>query len=86
MVELKEVFRQSMGSLIVTNAHRIVNGEKIVTDRKDGDFFLMERQTPALAAKTIAELYAERLRAHIRILRLEIYRCFARRKRARPAR
>lgn len=61
VVELKEVFRQSMGSLIVTNAHRIVNGEKIVTDRKDGDFFLMERQTPALAAKTIAELYAERL-------------------------
>lgn len=39
VVELKEVFRQSMGSLIVTNAHRIVNGEKIVTDRKDGDFF-----------------------------------------------
>ena len=56
VVELKEVFRQSMGSLIVTNAHRIVNGEKIVTDRKDGDFFLMERQTPAFAAKTIAEL------------------------------
>lgn len=28
VVELKEVFRQSMGSLIVTNAHRIVNGEK----------------------------------------------------------
>ena len=61
VVELKEVFRQSMGSLIVTNAHRIVNGEKIVADRKDGDFFLMERQTPAFAARTIAELYAERL-------------------------
>lgn len=61
VVELKEVFRQSMGSLIVTNAHRIVNNEKPVTDRKDGDFFLMERHTPVAAAKTIAELYTKRL-------------------------
>lgn len=61
VVELKEVFRQSMGSLIVTNAHRIVNNENPVTDRKDSDFFLMERQSPASAAKTIAELYSKRL-------------------------
>lgn len=61
VVELKEVFRQSMGSLIVTNAHRIVNNESIVTDRKDSDFFLMERPSPTAAAKTISELYFKRL-------------------------
>lgn len=61
VVELKEVFRQSMGSLIVTNAHRIVNGEPVVTEKKDGDFFMMPRYSPAAAAKTIAELYAKRL-------------------------
>lgn len=61
VVELHEVFRQAMGSLIVTNAHRIVAGEMPVLDRKDGDFFLMERPNPYAAAKTVAELYAKRL-------------------------
>ncbi|MEG2081223.1 MAG: ATP-dependent RecD-like DNA helicase [Oscillospiraceae bacterium] len=61
VVELKEVFRQARQSLIVTNAHKIVKGEEPITDKKDGDFFLMERQSPMLAAKTIAELYSKRL-------------------------
>lgn len=61
VVELKEVFRQAMGSLIVTNAHRIVNNENPVTNCKDSDFFLMERHSPVMAAKTIAELYSKRL-------------------------
>ena len=61
VVELHEVFRQAMGSLIVTNAHRIVAGEMPILDRKDGDFFLMERPNPYAAAKTVAELYAKRL-------------------------
>lgn len=61
VVELNEVFRQSMNSLIVTNAHRIVNGEKIVTDRKDSDFFLMERGSASSAASTVCELYSARL-------------------------
>ena len=39
VVELNEVFRQAMNSLIVTNAHRIVKGEKIITDNKESDFF-----------------------------------------------
>lgn len=63
VVKLSEVFRQAAGSLIVTNAHRIVAGEIPQLDRKDGDFFLMERQNPYAAAQTIAELYAKRLPA-----------------------
>ncbi len=61
VVELTEVFRQAMGSLIVTNAHRIVAGEMPELTRKDGDFFLMERQNPYAASQTIAALYAKRL-------------------------
>lgn len=61
VVQLKEVFRQALNSLIVTNAHRIVNGEQIIMDRKDGDFFFMERHNSQSAANTVAELYSERL-------------------------
>ncbi|MGN0562603.1 MAG: ATP-dependent RecD-like DNA helicase [Candidatus Fimenecus sp.] len=61
VVELTEVFRQAMGSLIVTNAHRIVAGEMPDVDRKDGDFFFMERPNPYAASQTIASLYAKRL-------------------------
>ncbi len=61
VVELNEVFRQSMNSLIVTNAHRIVRGEDIVLDRKDSDFFMMERFSAHAAAQTVCDLYTQRL-------------------------
>ena len=61
VVCLDEVFRQAMNSLIVTNAHKIVKGEPIVTDSKDSDFFLVERTSPVTAAQTVADLYSTRL-------------------------
>lgn len=61
VVELKEVFRQAMESLIVTNAHKIVNGEFPEITRTDKDFFFMERNAPIVAAKTVTELCSERL-------------------------
>ena len=61
VVELKEVFRQAMESLIVTNAHRIVRGEKPELSRTDKDFFFLERNTPASTAQTVAQLCSERL-------------------------
>lgn len=61
VVELNEVFRQSMNSLIVTNAHRIVRGEDVVLDRKDSDFFMMERFSAHAAAQTVCDLYTQRL-------------------------
>lgn len=61
VVQLDEVFRQAMGSLIVTNAHRIVRGEMPILTSKEGDFFLLERPNALAAAKTVAELYAKRL-------------------------
>ncbi|MBE6821013.1 MAG: ATP-dependent RecD-like DNA helicase [Ruminococcaceae bacterium] len=61
VVELKDVFRQAMESLIVTNAHKIVNGELPEISRTDKDFFFLERTSPFVTAKTVAELCAERL-------------------------
>ena len=61
VVELKEVFRQAMESLIVTNAHKIVRGEFPEITRTDKDFFFMERIQPVSAAKTVTELCATRL-------------------------
>ena len=61
VVQLKEIFRQSMESNIVKNAHLIVNGEKIQTNNKDGDFYLLQRNFPLDAVRTIKELSMTRL-------------------------
>jgi exodeoxyribonuclease V alpha subunit len=63
VVELKEIFRQAMESMIVLNAHRIVRGEMPVLDSKDKDFFFIERNSVSAAAQTICELCSTRLPA-----------------------
>lgn len=60
-VQLKEIFRQSMESLIVTNAHKIVGGGMPELRRKDSDFFFLPQQDAAEAAKLIVSLCAKRL-------------------------
>ena len=62
VVQLKEIFRQSLESNIVKNAHLIVNGEKIETDYKEGDFYLLQRHYPLDAVRTIKDLYTKRLK------------------------
>lgn len=61
VVQLNEIFRQSMESLIVTNAHRIVKGEQPVIDSTTGDFFFMKRTSLSSLTTTIAELFTTRL-------------------------
>ncbi len=61
VVQLKEIFRQSMESNIVRNAHAIVNGEHIETDNKTGDFYMMHRNFSLDAVRTIKELSTTRL-------------------------
>lgn len=61
VVQLKEIFRQSLKSNIVRNAHAIVNGEMIETDYKEGDFYLLNRNFPLDAVRTVRELYIKRL-------------------------
>ncbi len=61
VVCLSEIFRQARKSLIVVNAHRIINGELPVLNVSDNDFFFMKRDNPILAAKTVAELVTKRI-------------------------
>ncbi len=61
VVCLSEVFRQSLKSLIVTNAHKIVKGEYPDLSQTDKDFFFMQRANVYTGAETIADLYCERL-------------------------
>ncbi|MGI6746348.1 MAG: ATP-dependent RecD-like DNA helicase [Firmicutes bacterium ADurb.Bin300] len=64
VTQLKIVFRQALQSEIVTNAHRIIKGELPELENGKGtDFFHIERNTPLLCAKTIADLYEKRLPA-----------------------
>lgn len=60
-VQLKEIFRQSMESLIVTSAHRIVDGKLPELRRRDSDFFFLPCQEPAEAAKLVVDLCSRRL-------------------------
>ncbi len=61
VVKLTEIFRQSRESLIVTNAHKIVNGEMPELDIRDKDFFFLPCSNMEKARELICDLCAERL-------------------------
>lgn len=60
-VQLTEIFRQSMTSLIVTNAHKIVKGEMPEVRRTDGDFFFVSVPNKEKIISTILDLCKTRL-------------------------
>lgn len=60
-VELKEIFRQSLESMIVTNAHRIINGELPELSVKDNDFFFINISDQLKISETIKDLCNRRL-------------------------
>ena len=62
-VQLTEIFRQSMKSLIVTNAHRIVAGEMPELRDKTHDFFFLPLRHAESIGSTIVDLCARRLPA-----------------------
>lgn len=59
-VRLREIFRQSAESLIVTNAHRINRGEEPILDVKDKDFFFLPTPEDRIP-QVIADLVCRRL-------------------------
>jgi exodeoxyribonuclease V alpha subunit len=62
-VTLTEIFRQAAGSSIVTNAHRIHDGELPVGGSdKNEQFFVIERNTPDKAIALIEELMTRRIK------------------------
>lgn len=60
-VELKEIFRQAAESLIVTNAHSIVNGEMPELDNRKKDFFFMQTDSDNDTARIVIDLIRTRL-------------------------
>ncbi|MFW6049426.1 MAG: ATP-dependent DNA helicase, partial [Candidatus Bipolaricaulota bacterium] len=61
-VELTEIFRQAKQSRIVTNAHRINQGEfPNLKNYKDSDFFFIEEGEPEKVAQKVTDLVASRL-------------------------
>ncbi|MEG1996604.1 MAG: ATP-dependent RecD-like DNA helicase [Oscillospiraceae bacterium] len=58
---LKQIFRQAAKSLIVTNAHSIVNGEMPNLLSKNSDFFFMPMSQELKARATILDLCSTRL-------------------------
>ena len=61
VVRLNEIFRQAQQSLIVTNAHKIVNGEMPVLNKADRDFFFLQRNSKADVTSVIIDLCTNRL-------------------------
>ncbi len=54
---LKQIFRQAAGSRIITNAHRINEGEfPDLTPRAGNDFFFMSKETPEEVLECIVDL------------------------------
>ncbi|MDO4607701.1 MAG: ATP-dependent RecD-like DNA helicase [Clostridia bacterium] len=60
-VALKKVFRQSLSSTIITNAHAIINGQPSNLSNKSSDFFMMHRDNVAMVCDTVLELCETRL-------------------------
>lgn len=61
-VELTEIFRQSMQSLIVRSAHRIIKGEMPDLSIRDNDFFFIPTRSYEETADLVTELCAVRLK------------------------
>ncbi|WP_066895760.1 ATP-dependent RecD-like DNA helicase [Clostridium nigeriense] len=61
VVRLRDIFRQGKESLIVTNAHKINNGEMPILNRRDGDFFFENREDVNEILNTIIDLINRRL-------------------------
>ena len=62
VVRLKHIFRQAQQSQIITNAHRINQGEfPHIDNQKARDFFFLEEEDPERIVELIQELCSQRL-------------------------
>ena len=60
-IRLKKVFRQANKSMIITNAHAIINGEEAEFKNKDSDCFFLSRGDKYSSVDTVVELITQRL-------------------------
>ncbi|MFB6290860.1 MAG: ATP-dependent RecD-like DNA helicase [Candidatus Bipolaricaulia bacterium] len=61
VVQLDQIYRQSGRSDIVTNAHRINEGEFPIINENNTDFFFIEEKDPGRASGEIIELVSEKI-------------------------
>ncbi|MEZ4735818.1 MAG: AAA family ATPase [Caldilineaceae bacterium] len=62
VIRLQTIFRQAAGSFIITNAHRINEGEMPTVDNETAtDFFLFRTEEPERAAQLCVELVQSRI-------------------------
>lgn len=59
VTHLKEVKRQTEGSTIITNAHRINRGELPVLSQTVGDFFFLQVEDPDKLAKVVSRIVTQ---------------------------
>ena len=60
-IRLKKVFRQANESMIIRNAHAIINGDEADFSNKDSDCFFLTRGDKYSAVDTVVELITRRL-------------------------
>jgi exodeoxyribonuclease V alpha subunit len=63
VVRLQEIFRQAAGSRIITNAHRINQGEMpmMEEDAPLSDFYFIDREEPERTAATLLQMVRDRI-------------------------
>ena len=61
VTRLTTIFRQAAGSQIITNAHRINQGQLPIFSKEAGDFYLFPAEDAAAAADWVIEVVCERI-------------------------
>lgn len=61
VIRLDQIFRQAQESAIIMNAHRINQGEELMLNDKEKDFFFMKRAYSEDVVQAIVELVSKRL-------------------------
>jgi exodeoxyribonuclease V alpha subunit len=67
VVKLDHIFRQGAGSAIVTNAHRINQGQMPLVGKDITDFFFFGEEDPELAGDLVVDLVAKRIPARFHL-------------------
>lgn len=61
VARLKTIFRQAAGSQIITNAHRINQGQVPIFSKEEGDFYLFPAEDAPASADWVVEVVCERI-------------------------
>jgi exodeoxyribonuclease V alpha subunit len=69
---LKKIYRQGEKSLIVRNAHRINQGDPIVTEKDSQDFFLMNRNQAKIIQNEMITLIQKNLPEYYHVLPFDV--------------